>query len=84
MVERARTDEVKRMRPSGIMLIRAATVLVTASSGDSPSTRKRDQRRRAPMGMRAKEMYLTMLFMILKSLESAVLMVLADCSSLLM
>ena len=73
MAARARTELVRRMRPSGIMLIRAATVEVTATSVVVSGTRKRAQRSRAPIGMSAKEMYLTMLFIRVKSLESAVL-----------
>lgn len=83
MVASASTLEVRRISPSGIILIRAATVLVTATSVVVSGTRKRAQRRRAPIGIRAKEMYLTILFMIVKSLELAVLIVWAVDSSLL-
>ena len=51
MVARARMELVKRIRPSGIMLMRAATVLVTAVVV-SDSVRKRAQSRSAPIGMR--------------------------------
>ncbi len=73
MVARARMPEVSKMRPSGIILIRAATVLVTAIAG-SVSVRKRAQRSRAPIGIRVQLMYLTILFIRVKSLLSAVLM----------
>ena len=69
---RARTELVSKMRPSGIILIRAATVLVIALSGVA-SVRKRAQRRRAPIGMRVQLIYFTISFMMVKSLESAVL-----------
>ena len=80
----ARTDEVRRIRPSGIILISEATVLVTATSGVVSGTRKRAQSRRTPIGISIIEIYLTMLFIIVKSLESAVFMVCALDSSLLM
>ena len=75
IVARASTELVRRTRPSGIMLISPATVLVTATSVVVLGTLSLAQRRRAPMGIRAKLMYLTILLMSLKSLESAVLMV---------
>ena len=50
---RASTLEVSRIRPSGIILISAATVLVTATSVVVPGTRKRAQSKSAPMGIRA-------------------------------
>ena len=84
MVARARTLLVKSTSPSGIILMRPATVLVTAISGVVSGTRKRARRSRIPIGMRVREIYLTMLFTRLKSLESAVLMVRASDSSLLM
>ena len=79
---RANTELVKRISPSGIILIRDATVLVTAVVVSLSPTRKRLQSKSAPIGIKVILIYFTILFINLNSLESAVLMVWAELSSL--
>ena len=83
IVDSASTDEVSKINPSGIILIKAATVDVIATSGLVSGTRKRAQSNNAPIGISAKEIYLTMLFMMVKSTDLSDLIECANDSSLL-
>ena len=69
MVARARTLEVRRMRPSGIMAMTAAPVEVTADSRVAPESEDCFRKRKMATGMRMREFSLMIFWRVVKSSE---------------